>query len=273
VASEALAAALAAACRQNEEQFTQHLTRENAETFVTLPAEQRRALMRRLVLLAEPGRPLLSSDAEGRTVLRCDSPGVTAVIRFGAERAAENLAFVPVDINAQRRTEIGLVREAGGWKLLSVGLLLLNLPELARQWAQDTERTRTGERLEPADAAAVESLRDLHFAIVTYRKAFGRFPESLAQLGPAPRGQVSPERANLTDEDLARGRKGGYAFSYQVVPAKEKADEPSFFLTATPVEYGKTGKWSFYLDAAGVLRGLDKQGARATAEDPRMEVQ
>jgi hypothetical protein len=39
------------------------------------------------------------------------------------------------------------------------------------------------------------------------------------------------------------------------------------------VEYGKTGKWSFYLDAAGVLRGLDKQGARATAEDPRMEVQ
>jgi hypothetical protein len=270
--TESLAAVLAAACRQSEEQFALYLTKENAETFATLLAEQRRALMRRLVLVAEPGRPLLSSDAGGRNVVRCDTPGATAVIRFGAERAAENLAFVPIEVNAQRRTEIGLVREGGGWKLLSVGLLLLNLPELAKQWTQAPAAAAKEEKLEAADAAAVETLRDLHFALETYKKAFDRLPESLAQLGPAPRGEVSPERANLIDDELARGRKGGYAFMLHIAPPKEKDGAPSFYLTATPVEYGKTGKWSFYLNQAGELRGRDKQGARATAEDPRIEV-
>ncbi|HWQ03139.1 MAG TPA: hypothetical protein VNL38_01545 [Candidatus Nitrosotenuis sp.] len=271
-ASDALAAVLVAACRQNEEQFAQHLTKENAATFREMPPEQKRALMRRIVQLVEAGRPLLSTGAEGRAEVRCDTPAVAAVFRLGEERAAENLAFVPVEVNAQRRTEFGLVREGGGWRLLSVGLLLLNLPELARQWAQDASRATSEEKLEPADAAAVAALQDLHFAVQTYKKAFGHLPESLAQLGPAERGQVSPDRANLIGDDLSMGRKGGYVFAYRVVPPKEKDGAPSFVLTATPEEYGRSGKWSFCLDEAGELHGADKQGAAATSSDPKIEV-
>jgi hypothetical protein len=272
-ASDALAAVLVAACRQSEEQFAQHLTKENAETFREMLPEQKRALMRRIVQLVEAGRPLLSTGAEGRAEVRCDTSAVTAVFRFGEERAAENLAFVPVEVNAQRRTEFGLVREGGGWRLLSVGLLLLNLPELSRQWAQDAARATREEKLEPTDAAAVAALRDLHFAVQTYKKAFKRLPDSLEQLGPAVRGQVSPERANLTDEDLSRGRKGGYVFALHIVPPKEKDGAPSFYVTATPEEYGRSGKWSFYLDEAGELHGADKQGAAATAGDPKIDVE
>jgi hypothetical protein len=41
-----------------------------------------------------------------------------------------------------------------------------------------------------------------------------------------------------------------------------------FEVSAAPVEYGKTGKMSYYLDNTGVLRGADRSGASATASDP-----
>lgn len=269
-ASEALAEALVAACRRDPEAFARSLTRENAETFAALPESQRRALMQRLVLLTEPGRPLLSSGPEGRTIVRCSSPGMTAVIRFGAERGGDSLTFVPVEVNAQRDTTFGLLRTPDGWKLISVGLVMLDLPELAKEWEKEGRLSPREEELEDVDAAAIGFLRDVHHAVATYRRAFRRLPESLAQLGPAARGEVSPERANLLDEDLAKGRRGGYVFAYRVIEPKEKNEAPSFVLTATPEEYGKTGRWSFFIDEAGTLRGADKQGAVATADDPKL---
>jgi hypothetical protein len=38
-------------------------------------------------------------------------------------------------------------------------------------------------------------------------------------------------------------------------------------LTAVPVEYGKTGRLSFFLDDSGVLRGGDHAGGAATIAD------
>src|SRR5688572_314377 len=40
-----------------------------------------------------------------------------------------------------------------------------------------------------------------------------------------------------------------------------------FEVTATPVEYGKTGKRSFYIDDSGILRGGDHGGGAATPSD------
>ena len=40
-----------------------------------------------------------------------------------------------------------------------------------------------------------------------------------------------------------------------------------FEVTATPVEYGKTGKRSFYIDETGILRGGDHAGGAATLSD------
>jgi hypothetical protein len=41
-----------------------------------------------------------------------------------------------------------------------------------------------------------------------------------------------------------------------------------FEVSAAPVEYGKTGRMSYYLDTTGVLRGADRSGASATVSDP-----
>ena len=53
----------------------------------------------------------------------------------------------------------------------------------------------------------------------------------------------------------------GYKFDLIVTGDK-------FQLTAVPVEYGKNGKMSYFIDQTRVLRGVDRQGAAATSSDP-----
>jgi hypothetical protein len=258
----ALTSALVAACRQNEAQFAHYLTAENAARFGDLSPSERTAFLKRLVLVDQPGHPLLSSDAQGRTVLRCDTPAATVEFHFGAERVHENLAFIPVEVGNGQSTEFGMVREGGGWRMLSLGLLLLNLAELKKEWAR--------EDLEAREMAAIRTLLALADALRTYQRAFGNLPESLEQLGPAPKEGVSPDAAGLVDADLAGGKKGGYLFRYRILPGGGGA---GFELAAAPVEYGTSGRRSFFLDASGKLHGADKQGAVATDTDPVVEPQ
>ena len=194
-------------------------------------------------------------------------------MRFGATRLRENLAFIPMEIpitgEAPRTITFGLVREGGNWKLLSVGLVLLDIPLMAKQWEQADMDAR--------EDNAIANLRAVAAALETYRRAYGDWPESLALLGPAPPGGVSPQAAGLVDADLAAGTKDGYAIRYTIVPTatptSDNADKPeTFVLAASPTEYGKTGRRSFFLDATGVLHGDDKQGGMATSADPRVGV-
>ena len=55
--------------------------------------------------------------------------------------------------------------------------------------------------------------------------------------------------------------KSGYRFDLTVSGDK-------FEISATPVEYGKSGKLSLFLDQNRVLRGADKNGVSASASDP-----
>ncbi|MBZ5659363.1 MAG: hypothetical protein LAO08_03070 [Acidobacteriia bacterium] len=268
----ALSSALSAACKQDAATFADALTSDNAAAYRALPGPQRTALMKRFVLLDEPGRTLLSSSASGRTVLRCETPGFTTEMRFGETRLRENLAFIPMDIplpgEGTRSITFGLVREGGNWKLLSVGLILLDIPSMAKQWEQAD--------LDAREDNAIANLRAVAAALETYRRAYGDWPESLALLGPAPPGGVSPQAAGLIDADLAAGAKDGYAIRYSIVPAGgnaaagESSKPETFVLAASPGEYGKSGRRSFFLDSAGVLHGADKQGGLANSADPRI---
>jgi len=152
-----------------------------------------------------------------------------------------------------------LVREGGEWRLLSLGLLLLNIPQLSRQWAEDDLAAR--------EESAISALRDLAAALESYRRAYGKLPESLAQLGPAPKGEISADQASLVDEHLAAGHDGAYQFRYRIV-SRAGEDSAVFELVAIPDAYSKTGRRSFLLDTAGKLHAADKAGAVATADDP-----
>ena len=254
----ALSAALGAACRANEAQFATYLTAENAAAFRALPAEQRTALLKRFSLVDGAGKPLSSSDAQGHPILRCQAPEETVEFHLGDARTHENLAFIAVSVVDSQPTELGLVRENGGWRLLSLGLVLLDIPQLSKQWA--------AQDLAAQEEAAIAALHQLAEAVRSYRRAFGKLPDGLAQLGPAPQDQISPDQASLVSGPLAGGSAGGYHFRYRILPAELDA-EASFELAATPDEYGKTGQRSFFLDGSGKIHGADKRGMVAAPAD------
>jgi hypothetical protein len=269
----ALSDALSSACKQDATTFANSLTADNAVAYRLLPGPQRTAMMKRFVLLEDPGRALLSTSTAGHPIVRCESPGIATEMRFGETRLRENLAFVPVEIpipgESPRSITFGLVRESGSWKLFSVGLILLDIPSMAKQWEQAD--------LDAREDNAIANLRALASALETYRRAYGDWPESLSLLGPAPPGGISPQAAGLADADLVAGSTDGYSIRYSIVPVAGNSNSndangraETFKLAASPTEYGKTGRRSFFLDSTGILRGADKQGSLATAGDPRI---
>ena len=270
--SLALREALAAACSQSEREFTKFLTARNAQTFSTLTPGARVALMKRFVLLDEPGRPSLVTGASGRPLVRCETPGGAAEAQIGGAEISDNLAFLPVEIRDATDTvganvmhvKMGLVRENGEWKLLSVGLVLLDLPSLAAEW--------DAAQIEFTEHAAVDALKLIADAVETYRHTYTRLPDSLANLGPTKRGTVAgPEAAGLLDADLAAGARSGYNFRYVIAGASTLGAPAKFALAATPQTYGRTGRRSFFRDANGGLHGADRQGSVGSEVDPKVE--
>jgi hypothetical protein len=257
----ALSDALTAACRGNQTQFANYLTSDNASAFHALSGEQRSDFIKRFSLVDDPGKPLLSSDAQNHTVLRCDARSRSVEFRFGDTRVRDNLAFIPVTVVGGQQTQFGLVRENGDWRILSLGLLLLDIPNLSKQWAD--------QELAGREDAVITALQGLKEAIERYKGAFDKLPDSLAQLGPADPGQISPEQASLVGKDLAAGAAGGYYFRYRTVATADPKNQ-TFELMATPDEYGKTGRRSFFVDGAGRIHAADKHGTAATSDDPEL---
>jgi hypothetical protein len=258
-AAGALSSVLSAACRANQTLFATYLTADSAAAFRALTDDQRTQFVKRFSLSDSPGRSLISADAQNHTILRCEAPESTIEFRFGSPRIHENLTFVPVTVVDGQETEFGLVREGGGWRLLSLGLVLIDVPQLTKQWADQD--------LEAQEAAAVDAMRGIADAVETYRRAFGNMPESLAQLGPAAKGDVSPDKASLLNEHIAAGAQGGYRFRYRLVTGTDQ-NAASFELAAMPIEYGKNGRRSFFYDATGKLHAADKHGSMGSADDP-----
>jgi hypothetical protein len=268
----ALRDVLFAACSQNEQSFTKFLTTRNAETFAHLTPTARVALMKRFVLLNEAGKPSLLPTGSGRPTVRCEISGGAAELQIGGAEISDNLAFLPVEVREPTdttgasviRVQMGLVRENNGWKLLSVGLVLLDLPALAFEW--------DAAEMESTERAAIEGVKKIAEAIETYRRSYARLPESLAKLGPAKRGSaVGPEGASLLDPDLASGTRTGYIFRYVILGGSNLGAPAKYEIAATPETYGRTGRRSFFRDTSGVMHAADRQGAVGSEVDPRLE--
>lgn len=269
--SLALRQALSAACRQDETEFTKYLTARNAETYATLTEGARVALMKRFVLLNEPGKPSLVTGAAGRPLVRCETPVGAAELQIGGADIDDNLALLPVEIRDATDTvgesvlhvKMGLVREHGEWKLISVGLVLLDLPSLAAEW----DAAQIGE----TEKTAIESLKDIGEAVEKYRRTYARLPDSLANLASPAKGAPTAEAAGMLDSDLAAGARSGYNFRYVLQSNSTLGAPAKYALAATPQVYGRTGKRSFYTEGDGVIHGADRQGVVGSASDPRVE--
>ena len=266
----ALRDVLTAACSQSQNDFSRFLTARNKESFSRMAPAARVAFMKRFVLLNEPGKPSVTTNPSGRPIVRCDTPAGAAEIQIGGADTRDNVAFMPVELRdatdssgaSAIQVNMGLVRENGEWKILSLGLVLLDLPSLELEW--DSAEADKNEE------TAIESLKDIAEAVEAYRRKFTRLPESLSSLGPPLRGPATPEAAGLVEGDLAAGMKNGYSFRYVIVGASGLGAPAKFELAATPLAYGRTGHRSFFRDATGTLRGADRQGAVGTSSDPRL---
>jgi hypothetical protein len=268
--SAALRDVLTAACSQSQNEFARFLTARNKESFSRMAPAARVAFMKRFVLLNEPGKPAVTANPAGRPIVRCDTPAGAAEIQIGGADTRDNVAFLPVDLRdatdssgaSAIQVNMGLVRENGEWKILSLGLVLLDLPSLELEW--DSAEADKNEQ------AAIGSLKDIAEAVETYRRKHNRLPASLSSLGPPLHGPENAEAAGLVAGDLATGMKNGYSFRYVIVGASGLGAPAKFELAATPLNYGRTGHRSFFRDAAGTFRGADRQGAVGAASDPRL---
>src|SRR5215831_18777324 len=98
------------------------------------------------------------------------------------------------------------------------------------------------------EGEAYEMLQRIIGAEVIYSRKFEGKNASLQEL----------IRLGGVPKDIEDGETSGYRFSLVL-----SADEKSFFATAVPISYAKTGKISFYADLNGV-RGEDLKGQQAT---------
>jgi hypothetical protein len=260
-----------AACAQNVDQFRRALTVRNAAAFSRITPAARSTFLKRFVLLEKPGQPSSENTSNDTYLVSCSNPEVTTQIQIGKTELRDNLAYLPFEIkdasdttgSASRKVTIGMVRENGEWKLLSLGLLLLDLPSLEEEW--DRAEIQANEKL------AIVHLKEIADAVETYRKSYTRLPETLAVLGPAPQGAAKSDKAGLLTEDLAVGRKDGYVFRYVIVGANNSGAPAKYELAAIPAEYGRSGTRSFFRDSNGALHAADRQGSVGSEIDPKLE--
>ena len=272
-----LGQALAAACSQSQTDFALYLTARNKQSFVRMTPAARIALMKRFVLLSDPGKPSVSLNPSGRPTVHCETPIGAADIQIGGADQQDNIAFLPVELrdaidpaNAEAvRVNMGLVRENGQWRLLSIGLVLLDLPSLEVEW--------NSEQIGANESAALESLKLVTQAIETYRRTYTHLPESLDKLGPAPAStgkalaKPSQDAAGLLDADLAAGKKDGYTFRYVILGASSLGAVAQYEVAASPAPYGEAGRRSFFRDASGSYHAADHRGAVGNSTDPKAE--
>jgi len=262
--------ALVAACSQNSAEFVRALTVRNADAFGRMTPPARETLLKRFVLLDKPGKPRTQNESSGSVLIFCETSEVTTQMEIDKPELRDNLAYLPLTVKdsgdnaglTAHHVTMGMVREAGQWKILSLGLLFLDLPSLELEW--DRAEIKTNEQ------AAIASLKALVDAIETYRKTYTRLPESLKALGPAVKNAPKAEAAGLVDEGLAGGRKDGYSYRYVIVGANTSGAPAKYELAAIPAEYGRSGLRSFFCDSAGQLHSGDHKGAVGSNLDPKV---
>jgi type IV pilus assembly protein PilA len=114
------------------------------------------------------------------------------------------------------------------------------------------------------EGATIRTLRVLHGAQQTYLATRGQGINygTLSDL----------QKDSLISADMARDVRVGYRFKVELSPAS-RGIPAAFTVTAVPIEYGSTGKRSFFVDETGVIRGDDRAGLEASKSTPPVNLE
>ncbi len=122
------------------------------------------------------------------------------------------------------------------------------------------------------EASAVGALRTYNTAFITYAGTYPEvgFPPNLDVLGyEGPGTEVSSNHSGLVDSSLSTPpyERSGYRFTYR--PGGGSPLE-EYTLVARPIEFGATGKRSFFTDQSGVIR-YTAEDREPTAQDKPLQ--
>jgi prepilin-type N-terminal cleavage/methylation domain-containing protein len=111
-------------------------------------------------------------------------------------------------------------------------------------------------RIAANQASAIESLRVLGTAEITYAATYGNgYSTSISALGPVPYGSVATaSAAGLIDDLLATGSKSGYTFTYSPDLLDVTGRYNGYTILANPSQVGITGNDFYYTDETHVIR-------------------
>lgn len=87
-----------------------------------------------------------------------------------------------------------------------------------------------------------------------------------AETGANGEGEGQDEEEGFSYHPLTRQSLERLAYQIKLSAAGDK-----YTVVATPKEYGKTGRRSFFMDESGVIRAADRNGEPATADDPPVD--
>jgi type IV pilus assembly protein PilA len=114
------------------------------------------------------------------------------------------------------------------------------------------------------EMAAIATIsKTIHAAETQYMSQYGRFAQSLQELGPPSSGASTQASADLISTDLAKGEKQGYKYSVTGTPQ-------GYQVNAEPVNFGTTGSRTFYSDQSMTVHAHQGQEP-ATASDPEIK--
>lgn len=117
-------------------------------------------------------------------------------------------------------------------------------------------------RIAANEASAIRVLRLLDSAEATYQ----------ATSGDSDYGTLQQLRdAQLIDTPLSRGTKNGYRFTVRVITEATSDTPARYEAVATPINYRRSGRRSFYVDESGVIRFSDEGRREASADDPPLQ--
>lgn len=118
-------------------------------------------------------------------------------------------------------------------------------------------------RIAANESSAIGAVRTIYTAQSSYAEKSPQksFASKLSELGPAG--------AKLIDQDLANGTRHGYSFRLIVGPP-DASGRGQYVVLARPVDFGTSGKRSFFTDASGTIR-FTAEDRDPTAQDPPLD--
>ena len=157
-------------------------------------------------------------------------------------------------------------RKASGFSLIELMIVIAIILIIAALAVPQLLRARMAAN----ESAAVAALRTLATQEVNYNSSWGAgYSPTLAALGPPAPGTVaSPTNADLIDQVLASGIRGGYQFLYTPLVPSGSAAPTGFTVSAGPISPGITGDWYFFVDQSNTIR--QSYNSPATAASPTL---